>query len=271
MASFIRLRPLISFYILAYAITWSIASPILLASRGFIEADPPHWLEPIAAFGPFIAAMLVARIVHGREGPASILASLGRWRVGVRWLNFALLSPVAILLMAWVVVAATGGTVVDAERGRLSDLATAAGLFDLIVVGAIVQAWGEEPGWRGFAIPRLRQRFGPLLATLALFPVWLCWHLVFFLSRPEFGAAQWLGFSLGILSAAVWLTFVADGTRSALMALGWHAMVNVCRGIALAMSTAMFLAFSNVVLAGALVIVIFWILRKPGTWESTGP
>ena len=52
------------------------------------------------------------------------------------------------------------------------------------------------------------------------------------------------------MSAAVWLTLIWDGTRSILMCLGWHAIINVCRGLALAVSTAAFLAISN--LLGAL-------------------
>jgi membrane protease YdiL (CAAX protease family) len=36
---------------------------------------------------------------------------------------------------------------------------------------------GEEPGWRGFALPRLQERRTPLLATLILAPVWALRHL----------------------------------------------------------------------------------------------
>ncbi len=255
---------MLSFFILAYAITWAIAAPLLLAGRGLIDARPPEWLEPLAAFGPFIAAMLIAHVLKGREGPAAILGSLIRWRVGPAWFVFALGSPVLILGAGLLIVGLTGGQVIDPGRSRLAEVVSAAGLFDLIVIGAIVQALGEEPGWRGFALPRLRERFGPLVATLALFPVWLCWHLPFFLSRPAFGLAQWLGFSLGILSAAIWLTLIWDRTRSVLMCLGWHAMVNISRGLALAMSSAMFLAFSNTVLVGALVIVAYWLAVRRG-------
>jgi membrane protease YdiL (CAAX protease family) len=258
--AFVRRRPLLSYFMLAYAITWTVAAPLLLSGRGFIDTHPLEWLEPLAAFGPFIAAMLVARALQGRAGPAEILSSLTRWRVRPVWFVFALGSPVLILSAAFLLVNLTGGQPIDPARGRLGELASAAGLVDLIVVSAVVQAWGEEPGWRGFALPQLRERFGSLLATLALFPVWLCWHLPFFLSRPGFGLAQWLGFSLGILSAAIWLTMIWDRSRSVLMCLGWHAMVNICRSLALAMSTVMFLAFSNTVLFGGVVIASYWLL-----------
>ncbi|MGI9330340.1 MAG: CPBP family intramembrane glutamic endopeptidase [Gammaproteobacteria bacterium] len=257
MTTLIQRFPLLSFYGLAYAITWSLAMPLLLARRGFIEADPSELLEPMAAFGPFIAAMLVARVLNGRAGPGQILASLKRWRVGTGWAVFAFLSPVLLLVLALLINNTAGGGE-PADSARLTELLSMAGLVDLILIGGILQSWGEEPGWRGFATPTLRARLGPLAASLVLWPVWLCWHLPFFLSRPEFGWPQWIGFSVGILSAAIWLTLIWDKTRSVLMCIGWHAVVNICRGFALALSSVAFLAISNLVLAGALLIIVYW-------------
>src|SRR5260370_13539923 len=36
---------------------------------------------------------------------------------------------------------------------------------------------GEEFGWRGFALPRLLQRWRPLAAPLILGAIWRAWHL----------------------------------------------------------------------------------------------
>ena len=44
------------------------------------------------------------------------------------------------------------------------------------------------------------------------------------------------------------------------MAIAWHALINVARGIALAISTPMFLAMSTLVLAGAVCIAIHWLV-----------
>ncbi len=68
-----------------------------------------------------------------------------------------------------------------------------------------------------------------------------------FLIRPEFQWSAWLGFSAGMLSAAIWLTLLYDATRSELMAAIWHALINICRRPALAVSTATFLAFGQIV------------------------
>jgi uncharacterized protein len=37
-------------------------------------------------------------------------------------------------------------------------------------------ALSEEPGWRGFALPRLQARFSPLVSSLILGVIWAVWH-----------------------------------------------------------------------------------------------
>jgi membrane protease YdiL (CAAX protease family) len=39
---------------------------------------------------------------------------------------------------------------------------------------------GEEPGWRGYALPRLEAIFGPVRGSLLLWLLWTGWHLPLF-------------------------------------------------------------------------------------------
>ncbi|MBT8445041.1 MAG: CPBP family intramembrane metalloprotease [Gammaproteobacteria bacterium] len=256
--AFLRRHPLLSFYLLAYGFTWSLGVPQLLSRRGLIDVHVPHLVEPVAAFGPFFAALVVLYSLNGHAGLRTLRQDLLRWRIGPGWLVLSLLSTPLLLLLAVFGARSLSGAELTLPS-RLVELASISGLFDLIVVGGLLQSLGEEPGWRGFAVPTLRERFGPLLATLALWPVWLCWHLPFFLSRPEFGWPQWIGFSIGILSAAIWLTLLRDGTQSILACVGWHALANICRNTALAVSSAAFLVYNNLILFSALLIAGYWI------------
>ena len=86
--------------LLAYALTWSIAVPMMLSSRGYISMHLPEWLEGLAAFGPFVAALIVAKAI-GPEGQLpTVWRSLSRWNVGGIWILFSILSPVVLLLLA---------------------------------------------------------------------------------------------------------------------------------------------------------------------------
>ena len=252
--------PLVAFVLLAYAWSWAFGLPLLASRRGWWETELPDSLEAIAAFGPLVAALAVTWGTSRADGIRAFLRGLTRWRVGVAWLAVSTLSPLALLGLAALVVRAAGGTWPDPAAIGAGPLATVTGNVELVVVSGLVQGIGEEPGWRGFMLPRLRQRFSPLAATLLLFPAWLLWHLPAFLGRPEFGFPQFAAFALGVLAAAVWLTLIWEKTQSVLMAALWHAVVNIARGVALAISMPMFLALSTLVLAGAALIVGYWLL-----------
>lgn len=253
--------PLGSFFVLAYAITWTLASPNLLVARGFADLPFTHVLEVAAAFGPFASALIVLGLTQGRAGINRLFMSLTRWRVAPAWLLFAVLSPWGVLLAA---VAWQGELPRLLSGAVFSEIIASGALLQLVVIGGLFQGFGEEPGWRGFALPVLRSRFGPLLATLALYPIWLFWHLPFFLSRTELTFAAWLGFSMGIFAAAVWCTRIYDMTRSVLVVSLWHAFINMARNVALAVSPAAFMAFGQIVLLIALVTIVVWLWQRPG-------
>ncbi|MCD4754081.1 MAG: CPBP family intramembrane metalloprotease [Anaerolineaceae bacterium] len=43
----------------------------------------------------------------------------------------------------------------------------------------------EEFGWRGYALPKLQDKYGPLAASLVIGIVWGIWHCQFFLPLWE--------------------------------------------------------------------------------------
>ena len=266
MTNLIRRYPTSSYYALACALTWLIAIPLLFSERGWVSWHIPAELEGLAAFGPFAAALIITRVVSGGAGVQELLRSCVNWRVPRPWLLFTLLSPFLVLAAALLLVPPTDAA--DPAM-QIRGFVFSSAFIEVIVFGGLFQGVGEEPGWRGFAIARLRQQRGPLLATLMLFPVWLCWHIPMFLSRPEFNLGAWFGFSLGILSAAIWLTLIYDATRSILMVIAWHMLINICRGLALAVSTPAFLMFGQVVAGAALLIVVFWLATRPPKYADS--
>jgi hypothetical protein len=62
-----------------------------------------------------------------------------------------------------------------------------------------------------------------------------------------------------------------DATRSVLIVAIWHALINICRGFAMAASGAAFMAFAQVVLVIAVLVAIFWLARRPGPYVSDPP
>jgi membrane protease YdiL (CAAX protease family) len=268
MTTLLRRFPLASYFLLAYLLSWSLEIPLALSARGALDWSLPHSLEVVAAFGPFAAAIIVLSFTQGRAGCRQLFASLLHWRVPVIWWLAAVLSPFVIMLAALEVTGETGRL---AAGDFWQQLLSSGKLAELIFIGGILRGFGEEPGWRGFALPVLRGRYGPLLATFALWPVWLLWHLPAFLLRPEFELAAGIGFSVGILSAAAWCTLLYDQTRSLLLLALWHALINITRGVALAVSSAAFMAFSQIMLVVGLLVIIYWLVRRPGKYQQQTP
>ncbi len=258
-------RPLLAWIGLAYLWTWVTVLPLLLQKRGLVALGLPDTWEAVGAFGPFVAAYLMIRRTGGTPGLAAFWRGLTNWRVGRSVLALTLFSPVAFLALAAVLVTVQTGSPPSLQALATGRLGSVGAVVDMVLVAGILQGLGEEPGWRGYLLPKLLDRFQSLPATLLLFPVWWLWHLPFFLCRPEFGLPQFFGFGLGILAASIWLTFLWERSRSILVTVVWHAVLNVTRGIALGFSTGMFLAYGMVVTAGALGIVIWWVVRRRGT------
>jgi len=53
------------------------------------------------------------------------------------------------------------------------------------VLTALVLGRNEEPGWRGFDLPRLEEQFKPAISTLLLGIIWALCHLPVLTDNPE--------------------------------------------------------------------------------------
>ena len=77
---------------------------------------------------------------------------------------------------------------------------------------------GEEPGWRGFALPRMLARWSPLRASVLLGMVWAVWHLPLFWIPGSAHASHGFGwFSLAAVSFSVIITWAFLGANRVLL------------------------------------------------------
>ena len=124
---------------------------------------PSHVL---GLFGPMLAALLITALTEGREGLRDLFGHMGRWRVGLRW-YVAALSPLAFMGIAMLGQGWMGGrwpTLADFGRFNGFPDAGPIGLWALLVL----VSYGEETGWRGYALEQLQPTRGPLAASLII-------------------------------------------------------------------------------------------------------
>ena len=110
--------------------------------------------------------------------------------------------------------------------GDLPFLGWAGWVFWILTAG-----FGEESGWRGYALPKLQSHMSALSATLVVTLFWVGWHLPRFFYY--YGGYMQLGFSVlplaahGFLALAIVLTWLYNSTRgSILMAALFHGGYN---------------------------------------------
>lgn len=170
----LRRFPLTSFFVFAYAWTWLCWWSFVAASSGHLPlAFPKGWLATLGQFGPFAAGLLVTWVASGRAALREFFGRLVRWRVGPVWLGVSLLLIPATMLLAILLFASANGTVTTLRFRDTWATLPAHFIFMLLLGGPL----GEEPGWRGFALPRLQARYGSVRASLWLGLLGAGWHL----------------------------------------------------------------------------------------------
>ncbi len=113
---------------------------------------------------------------RGSDRPFPSQGARPPWR-RLGWLVVALLVFPVISVVGSAVVGLLSGSEVTLAGGAAWP-ANASSLVGVFVATAMFGGpLGEEPGWRGFALPRLQIRLSPLLASVVVGIGWAAWHL----------------------------------------------------------------------------------------------
>jgi membrane protease YdiL (CAAX protease family) len=235
--AYIRRHPVLSYYVLAFALSWGGVLLVIIAGGSSIPATPEQFqrlipfMIPALYLGPATAGLLMPGLVDGRAGYGELLARLLRWRVGAGWYAVALLT-------APLVFTATGLALALTSPVHLPAILTTSDRASLLLIGtlpALLVGLFEEVGWTGFAIPQLRRRYGVLSTGLIAGVLWGAWHI---LTNDIWGAGTVVGdlplglyltlmgvsFLVGQLPAfRVLMVWVYDRTGSLLLAVLMHA------------------------------------------------
>ena len=221
MRAFVRRYDLVAFVVLAYALSWADWIPLLL--RGALVVPGGNVTHFPGMLGPAAAAFIIVALTEGPAGVGRLLRRMvSLSRPTPRFLAYAL-SPLLFLVVALAVM-----WLVRSPMPAAGEFGIYSGLPPLPFVSVLVlvflfNGYGEEIGWRGFALGRLQERFGPVKGTLVLALVWAGWHTPSFWfveGYRQMGVAGLLGgFGLGICAGAVVLARVSNRTGGSVLAV----------------------------------------------------
>ena len=257
LARFAQKWPLTVFFVLAYIWTWSLW---LVVARVVPDGDMPPRIELLfevlstaAISGPTLAAFATSWLAYRN---LKICRLWTGWRGLLQGLGFGLTAFILVTLIA------PTRAIVQAPLSAwhwsiLLHWGTYQVNFSTFFGGPV----NEEPGWRGFALPRLQARYGPVWATLILAPLWAGWHTPLFWMQGWTSAKPW-EFLLILVGISFLFTAAANISKfNILVAMALHTFFNTSSRLGNSLSAGLLprrphemVIYTFVVLAGGVAI-----------------
>ena len=199
--SFVKRNSFVVFVVLAYVLSWWPA----LFHAGIL----PH--------GPLLAAVLVVGLSEGKAGLKAWWSRMVR-RVAWRWYAVAATIPLVLTFTAPGL-----NLLLGAQLPVQIDWIIP---FQVLPILLLMGGQWEEPGWTGFGLPRLFERFGPsvagtVTATLIMAVIRTAWHLPLMLS----GSIYWSDIVL-VIAFQIVLTWLFNRTGGVVLAVMLCHLVN---------------------------------------------
>lgn len=224
------MKSLFVYFGLACLISWLIWLPLYLPALGINELSPVSYQHALGGLGPLLSAIITSLIFHGRSKTLDFIIS-GFSAKSKAYMQVAWLSPFLLHITAIIFFSIETSSIVDLMRmGRSREFpewnATIFFVYNFFFFGI-----GEETGWRGFALPRLQQRYNALYSSAILTLFWAFWHIPLFLFRPGYEGMDIIGISgwlLSLLTGSVLLTWLFNSSKGSMLVCAlFHAFVDV--------------------------------------------
>jgi membrane protease YdiL (CAAX protease family) len=256
-ATLLKRSALIVFYALTFGFAWGIGLAYGVFNAWMVRVFGPVSLgNPLVFFtvwSPTVFALGVAFAFDGMNGLRELIGRIFRWRFGFRWYLISTLGIAVLALGARYLQAA----VIKTAAPPVFDFASwpAFAWYGVSMMILDPGPLGEDPGWRGFALPRMLGIFRPAIAAILLGVIWTLWHLPAFLfsGMPQSSLPlQW--FIVAMISVTVLMSWATINTGGAVIpAILMHWSFNRFSDLgtqgAIYAATAYFLAAAAVIVA----------------------
>jgi membrane protease YdiL (CAAX protease family) len=211
-----RRHSLALFVLLAFLLSWY---PWALKLMGLNERGSGG-INPL---GVLVAAMIAAG-VEGNGAFKRLLRGFTVWKLAPRWYAVAFLLPVVLATTAALLNIALGAAVPTPTQLAAWPKIFGAFAFIFLFIGL-----GEEPGWRGFLLPRLLERYSLVVANVILYVIWAAWHIPIMQTQMK----PWLvaPFVVALLAGTMVHTWLYRNTRGSIpLQMILHSSLNAFSG-----------------------------------------
>ena len=198
LASVVKRHPIVTFFVLTYVIAW-----VTLPFGTF------------GGYAPLVAALIVIPLTQGLSGLKELGLRIIRWRVKWYWYVVAITLPLAVHLVTVGLNVAAG---VGIPPQGFTSLTTFLMLFAVRLANPLDGPLGEDPGWRGFALPGLQGLgYSPLLVTVVLAVLISGWHLPLFFMGGGLPMSIVVTSILTTAAVTFWYTWIFNRTGGSVL------------------------------------------------------
>ena len=222
-------RPVSCYFILTIIISWSYWF-VLLARGDQVRPGSTATHLP-GLMGPMIAAVVVTWVAFGKTALIEFLKNaIILPRPYMRNALLAL-SPIFIGGVVFLALAAFGKPLPSLVAfSEYPGAPSSVSLLFILLVVLVLNGYGEEAGWRGFATRLLVPRFGRFRATLVVAAMWMVWHAPLFWLNTSMHALVGpvlIGWAFGLLCAAFLLAGLYFASHNSVLVVAvWHTLYN---------------------------------------------
>lgn len=231
--------------------------------------DAAAGMTGILMFCPAITAIIVRAIFYRKE------KILGLCGCKIKYILMAIAVPVLYLGVTYGLYWIIDG---KAFTGSLPE-----GSAPMLLVGivtSLIGAAGEEIGWQGFLMPRLKEVFNVKAAILITGLIWALWHFPLMIAGLyQSGAPLWYSlvmFTIEVVGMTTVMAFLRFKSGSVLPAIILHAVHNyvdqlICAPLTKADNSSYFVGETGFITVVAVVIfaVIALVKLKPTPKRET--
>ncbi len=223
-------KQLIIYFSLAYLISWTIWLPLYGHIFGLNNLPALSFQHALGGLGPMIASFITTWLFLKEEEFKKLIKKCFQIKPLI-YLTIALFSPFILAIIASFVdyfmhnnPIKLSGLLKTKEFPQFAFLTFF--FYNLLFFG-----FGEEAGWRSFALPRLQNKMNALTASIVLTIFWALWHLPLFFYRPGYTSiniAGIIGWILSLLTGSILLTWLYNSSRgSILICAVFHTTIDI--------------------------------------------
>lgn len=218
MKNFIRKNTIISFFTLTFAISWSFWSTLFLFETGPVITTI---IIAIGGFGPMLSAILITSWEDKRK-LTQWLKRIYTFKLKLTEYLLALIVPILIGTLTFILF-----ELLATSPAKYPNLLSFLNYPILVLLVALIGGGHEEPGWRGFALPRLLKKSSALTASIIIGIFWSLWHIPLFLTPNAIQHGIPFGwYIINTVAFSMILTRVYARTKSVVPVMLVHGGIN---------------------------------------------